>query len=101
MLSSNFQAFPTVDSTYFEQGTSTNGGRVSPKPTLSTHGMSTAVKATVRSVAFPLLVDVKSEFIKALPDSMSLRAKRDLMYYLNKASDVVLNKDTLMFVCEE
>ena len=58
-------------------------------------------KEVITNTIFPVLVELKCQFLKALPDNVSLRDRRKMMRSLNIAGDVVLNMDALMFDCTE
>ena len=55
----------------------------------------------IESAVFPILVEVKSQYIKNLPGHLSLRDKRERMHTLNKAADQVLNTNVTRFDIEE
>jgi hypothetical protein len=63
--------------------------------------ISTRDKEVIANAVFPVVVELKCQFLKALPDNVSLRDRRKMMRSLNIAGDVVLNMDALMFDCCE
>ena len=58
-------------------------------------------KYIIENTVYPVIVELKCQFLKALPNTTSLRERRRMMYHLNKAGDVVLNLDPLVFDCCE
>lgn len=58
-------------------------------------------KEVITNTIFPVVVELKCQFLKALPPNVSLRDRRKMMRSLNIAGDVVLNMDALMFDCTE
>ena len=64
-------------------------------------GLTKRDKTVISNTVFPVLVELKCQFLKALPSSVSLRDRRKMMLSLNAASDAVLNMDALVFDCAE
>lgn len=58
-------------------------------------------KEVITNTVFPVIVEMKCQFLKALPASVSLRERRKIMQSLNQAADIVLNMDALVFDCVE
>lgn len=55
----------------------------------------------IERALFPIIVEMKCEFLKALPSSMSIRDRRSRMASLDKAGDAVLNMPLARFDVEE
>ncbi len=55
----------------------------------------------IESAIFPIIVELKCEFLKALPSNMSIRDRRDRMVSLDKAGDAVLNMPLARFDVHE
>ena len=64
-------------------------------------GLTKHDKYIITNTVFPVLVELKCQFLKALPPSVSLRDRRKMMLSLNAAADAVLNMDALVFDCVE
>lgn len=58
-------------------------------------------KRVISDTVYPVVVELKCQFLKALPSTVSMRERRRLMNFINTASDVVLNMGSLSFDCEE
>lgn len=58
-------------------------------------------KEVIANTVFPVLVELKCQFLKALPSSVPIRERRKMMQSLNAAADAVLNMDALSFDCVE
>ena len=50
---------------------------------------------------YPVIVELKCQFLKALPNTVSIRERRRMMHSLNKAGDAVLSLDPMVFDCVE
>lgn len=59
--------------------------------------MSKGEQQAIQRTIYPVVVDVKYEFLKALPRQVTLREKRKMMQWLNIATNAVLRKDCLLF----
>ncbi len=55
----------------------------------------------IENTVYPVIVELKCQFLKALPSTISISERRRMMYSLNKAGDAVLNLDPLVFDCVE
>ncbi len=62
---------------------------------------STKERMAITNAVFPIVVDLKCEFLNALPGKTSIRERRDIIHFLDKAAAVVLNKDPMIYSCEE
>jgi hypothetical protein len=58
-------------------------------------------KHIIENTVYPVIVELKCQFLNALPNTVSIRERRCMMHSLNKAGDAVLNLDPLVFDCVE
>ncbi len=58
-------------------------------------------RQAIENTIYPVIVELKCQFLKALPNTVSIRERRRMMHSLNKAGDAVLNLDPLTFDCVE